>query len=479
MHKMKISRRNFLAATASAAAVPIANCARADDQKSKSSARPNIIFIMADDLGYADVSCYGRRDYETPHIDTLARDGVKYLHGYANSPVCSATRTALITGRYQYRLPVGLEEPLVGTEIGLPPEQVTLPSILQEHGYETALIGKWHLGQLPKFGPLKSGYDKFWGFRTGAVDYFTHEGAFGPDLWDGGVAIEESGYITELMGARAVEAIAQYADQPAPFFLSVHFTAPHWPWIGPDDEAESERLRAQGDSFSLLHFDGGTLETYGKIVRSMDDQVGRILAALEQHGLSENTIVVFTSDNGGERFSDTWPFSGRKLELLEGGLRVPCLVRWPERIPAGRESDDMVMSMDWAPTLLAACDVPVTDPTMFDGVDVFRAFDTGAMEERTLFWRYKFMSQEACRSGSWKYLKMGDNEFLFNVVQDPLERANLKALHPERFEQLKLAFDRWNETMLPIDPNSLTGGLTGAQIADRYGVAAPVGIPDE
>jgi arylsulfatase A-like enzyme len=284
-------------------------------------ARPNIVYIMADDLGYADLSCYGRRDYTTPNIDRLAAEGMKFLQAYANSAVCSATRTALITGRYQYRLEVGLVEPLNNEPVGLPPQHPTLPSLLNRAGYRTMLIGKWHLGRLPDYGPLKSGYDHFWGFREGALDYFTHKtdafnGAIG-DLWEDDTKIEQTGYLTELLGDRAVKVIGDYAAARQPFFLSLHFSAPHWPWEGREDEAEASRIR------TLNNYDGGSLATYGRMVTALDEQVGRVMQTLEQRGIAGNTLVIFTSDNGGERFSDTWPFSGKKGELLEGGRAYP------------------------------------------------------------------------------------------------------------------------------------------------------------
>src|SRR5262245_34284320 len=192
--------------------------------------RPNIVFILADDLGYADVSCYGRPDLSTPNVDRLAATGVRFLQAYANSAVCTATRTALITGRYQYRYRVGLEEPLVpnGT-VGLAPSEPTMPSLLKRAGYGTALVGKWHLGPLPAFGPLKSGYDHFYGFRGGAVDYSSHHGTDQKDdLWDDDVAVHQTGYLTDLMGARAVDVVNGFARSGRPFFLSLHFNAPHW-----------------------------------------------------------------------------------------------------------------------------------------------------------------------------------------------------------------------------------------------------------
>ena len=211
-------------------------------------APPNIVFLLADDLGFADISCYGRPDRSTPNIDHIAADGMRFLQAYANSAVCTATRTALITGRYQYRLRVGLEEPLKSYPPAVPPpEQPTLPSMLKNAGYSTTLIGKWHLGVLPKFGPLQSGYDHFYGFRGGAVDYFSHAAvSHESDLWDDDIPIRQVGYLTELLGSRAVKVIDAYAKSNQPFLLSIHFNAPHWPWEGPGDEAESVRLSQPG-----------------------------------------------------------------------------------------------------------------------------------------------------------------------------------------------------------------------------------------
>src|ERR1700676_50677 len=206
------------------------------------SGPPNIVFIMADDLGYADVSCYGRPDISTPNIDGLAAKGVRFLQAYANSAVCSATRTALITGRYQYRLPIGLEEPLAGRDVGLPPDHPTLPSLLKKAGYGTTLVGNWHLGLLPKFGPLQSGYDHFYGFREGSSDYYAHDSS----LWDDDVKVHEMGYLTDMLGSRAVNVVNGYAKSGRPFLMSLHFNAPHWPWEAPGDEAESNRLRLAG-----------------------------------------------------------------------------------------------------------------------------------------------------------------------------------------------------------------------------------------
>ncbi len=465
MKSSGLTRREILTAAAASALAPDIAFSQG------AAAKPNIVYIMADDLGYADVSCYGRREYKTPNIDSLAAKGTRFLQAYANSAVCSATRTGLITGRYQYRLRVGLEEPVAyQSKHGLPPEHPTLPSLLKKAGYGTTLIGKWHLGGLPEFGPLKSGYDHFWGFRWGSLDYFTHKYGIATtdteDLWDGDVKIHQSGYLTDLMGDRAVKAIADYAAARQPFYLSLHFNAPHWPWEGPGDEAESQRIQATVDR------DGGSLKTYARMVMEMDLQIGRVLKTLDAAKIAGNTIVVFTSDNGGERFSDTWPFSGKKTELLEGGLRIPAIVRWPGRVRAGAATDQTAISMDWFATLLAAGGGQPDPAYPPDGMNLLPVLTgSAAPVPRKLFWRYHFNAQRALRDGDMKYLRIAGNEFLFNVVEDPLERANLKNRQPEVFQRLVAEYEAWNATMLP-DVNDIRSGPFGYadEVADHIGM---------
>jgi len=375
------------------------------------------------------------------------------------------------------RLPVGLEEPInAGTpkNIGLPPTHPTLPSLLKKAGYGTSLVGKWHLGFLPNYSPLKSGYDRFFGIFSGAADYFNHgfdaarSGAEAGQLYEQEVPVERHGYMTSLLGDRAVETIEGYARAKEPFLLSLHFTAPHWPWEGPDDEAESKRIR------NIFHRDGGTQKTYATMVQSLDSNIGRVLQALDVHGLSANTIVVFTSDNGGERFSKTWPFTGMKGELLEGGLRIPAIARWPGRIPAGAVSEQVMISMDWMPTLLAAAGTE-TDPAYPPDGDNLLPVLTGraSPHPRKLFWRFKAGEQRAVRDGDWKYLQIAGNEFLFDVVKDPRERANLKDRHKDAFDRLKSDWAAWNATMLAERARPAPYSNPGNFVADHYGVVNP------
>ncbi|MES2262409.1 MAG: sulfatase-like hydrolase/transferase [Pseudomonadota bacterium] len=468
MSKINKTRRTVLGGLSTLALAPSLAFSKAGRTADRQHGAPNIIFILADDLGYADLSVYGQTDFRTPNLDRLAAQGLRLTQAYSNSAVCSATRFGLITGRYQYRLRGGLEEPIAGPSktIGLPPEHPTLPSLLKKVGYNTALIGKWHLGALPNFGPLKSGYDSFYGNYGGAIDYFTHKPGVGPDvkedLYEGEVPVHEVGYYTDLLGDRAA-AYVNKQDKSNPFFLSLHYTAPHWPWEGPKDEAISREID------NIFHYDGGNLATYAKMVVALDESIGRVLQALEKRGLADNTIVVFSSDNGGERFSKTWPFSGQKTELLEGGIRVPAIVRWPARIKANQVSDQVAISMDWLPTLLSAAGTEPDSAYPPDGQDLLPVLlGDRPTTTRTLFWRYKANAQRAVRSGNWKYLKLNGNEFLFDVTVDQRERANLAKKHPQVLADLKTQWETWNAAMLPITPEVRTHGVGGKVQADKY-----------
>jgi arylsulfatase A-like enzyme len=299
------------------------------------------------------------------------------------------------------------------------------------------------------------------------VDYYTHENPRGDhDLWDGDDPVRCHGYLTGILGDRAVDTVNDYAAGGQPFLLSLHFNAPHWPWEAPGDTAESERLRGS----NLRHFDGGTQRTYYRMIAAMDLQIGRVLQALEANGLSDNTIVIFTSDNGGERFSDTWPFTGVKTELLEGGLRVPAVICWPARIPAGQISDQVTITMDWFATLLAAVGTAPHSDYPSDGMDLLPILTRHRDPiRRKLFWRYKTNAQRAVRDGDFKYLTIQGNTFLFDVVSDPRERANLKARHKEMFDRMVADWEAWNMTMLPQIPDSFGETYTGAQLADHIG----------
>jgi arylsulfatase A-like enzyme len=411
--------------------------------------QPNFVFILADDLGSADLGCYGGRLNCSPVLDRMAAQGLRFTQGYANSSVCSPTRFALITGRWQHRLRGGADEPISSRSrgsatLGLPPGHPTLPSLLAAAGYATALVGKWHLGWPPHFGPLKSGYQEFFGAMSGGLDYFTHRDSSGAhDLWDGERECERAGYLTDLITERAVDYVRRKRDQP--FLLSLHYTAPHWPWETREDEAEARRIE------KIFHTDGGSVQTYATMVRQMDEGIGRVLEAIRATGADENTLVVFTSDNGGERFSDTWPLLGKKMDLLEGGIRVPYIVRWPARVKPGGSTAQLAITMDWMPTFLAAAGAGADPRYPLDGMDLLPILsDPATTVERELFWRMKFRDQKAMRSGDWKYLSIEGYEYLFNLSQDERERANVAKRQPQKLLELKKKYLAWEASLPPI-----------------------------
>src|SRR5215210_7188550 len=323
--------------------------------------RPNILFIVVDDCGYADLGCTGQTDYRTPSLDLLAAEGIRFTQAYANSALCTNTRVALITGRYQYRLPIGLVEPLrwsdrEAPEMGVPPGFATLPALLRGAGYRTALIGKWHLGYLPRYSPLKSGYDEFFGIMGGFTGYYTHIGDGGElDFYEAETPVEKQGYVTDLLSDRAAAWIEAAAAAPEPYFLSLHYTAPHWPWSAPSVEAAARRRETERAEIT----EGGSTRIYGEMMQILDAGIGRVMEAVRRSagGAGRDTLVLFTSDNGGERFSNIWPFVGRKFDLLEGGLRVPQICWRPGHIPAGTVTDQVCITMDLSAICLAAAGV--------------------------------------------------------------------------------------------------------------------------
>lgn len=422
---------------------------------------PNIIFIVADDLGYADLGCYGGRDAAfgpvSPVLDLMAANGLKMTQGYANSPVCSPTRFAMITARYQYRLRGAAEEPIRSDSrgsatLGLPPDHPTVPSLLRDKGYRTALIGKWHLGYPPHFGPLRSGYEEFFGPLSGGIDYFTHCDSRGThDLWADDKNVKSDGYLTDLISQRAVDYVGRMAQQDAPFFLSLHYTAPHWPWETRDDSSKAPSVKD-----NLFDLAGGNIHVYRRMIHHMDEGIGALMSALKKHGMAENTLVIFTSDNGGERFSDSWPLVGGKMDLTEGGIRVPWIAHWPAVIAPGTQSQQLCMTMDWSATILDAAGVSAAPGYMLDGVSLMPVLrDTTYHFDRPLHWRMNYRGQQAMREGDWKYLLVDGNEYLFNISSDERERANQAHCDPERLARMRAAWEAWNATM-PMIPADAT-----------------------
>lgn len=431
-----MNRRQFintaLAATAVGALSP---------QRRNLPQRPNILFILADDLGYGDLSSYGRPDYTTPVLDKMVREGLKFTDNYASAPVCTPTRTAWMTGRYPHRLPIGLQEPLgdANMQLGIPPDHPTIATQLKKAGYETFLIGKWHLGNIADFGPNRHGFDEFFGINGSSADYFSHGNNAGrPDLFENTELTTKPGYLTDLFTDRAVQVVSR--NHTRPFFLSLQYNAPHWPWEGPEDEALAQPRAGTN---------GGSNEAYARMMRSMDSGIGRVFDALKKANLDRNTLVVFTSDNGGERYSVNWPFQFQKMYLWEGGLRVPAIVRWPGVVRAGRVTNQVALTMDWHTTFLDAAGASSDPGYPSDGQSLLDVCTgTRAAFERTVFWRLRTKPQDAARMGKWKYLRDGAQELLFDLGADPGESVDLKTKQPVVFEKVRSEYKKWESTML-------------------------------
>jgi arylsulfatase A-like enzyme len=412
---------------------------------------------MADDLGYGDLSGYGRPDYQTPQLDRLSAQGTRFTQAYAIAPLCTPTRVGFMTGRYPSRHPVGLREPLTGFGedllLGLEASHPTVSSLLKSAGYTNALFGKWHLGVKPEFQPDKHGFDEFFGPLSGAVDYIAHRNEAGePDLYENGKAVHVDGYLTDLVIDRAVRFIGK---RPEPFFLSLQGTSPHWPWQRRGDEpyAPGQSLRGPGPA-----------DRYPDMVRILDEGVGRVLAELQASGLAERTLVIFTADNGGERFSNMGGLARRKGSVWEGGIRVPTFVRWPAVIPAGVSTTQVATTLDWSATILSVAQAAASSSHPLDGIDLLPIL-TGQtpMEERTIFWRRvgpmnadttaearARLRESAVRSGNWKYNKDANGEYLYDLAVDPGERIDVKESESQRFARLKEAYAKWEAQMLPI-----------------------------
>ena len=412
------------------------------------SQRPNIIYIMTDDMGYGDLSGYGRKDYQTPNLDKLASQGIKFVNAYAAAPVCTPTRTGFMTGRYPAKTPVGLLEPLTPTKkdsaYGLSAAYPSVATLVKEKGYETLLIGKWHLGFLAKHSPLKNGFDYFFGIHTGAADYISHTGdEHVYDLFENDKPVYVDGYLTELFTQKDIHFLKQKHTKP--FFLELAYNAPHWPWQGPGD-------KAYPDTASMKS--GGSPAIYAAMMKSLDDGIGEIMKTLDDADLSKNTIVIFTNDNGGERYSDNGGLAKAKFTLWEGGIRVPAFVRWPGKIAAGSLTQQVIISMDWTATILAIAGAKARPKFPLDGIDLMPILMKKKKNvDRTLYWRvFQRNRQEAIRDGNWKYLKDENGEYLFNLLNDQQETKDLKLNEQVIFNLLKTKLALWEKGLLKPIP---------------------------
>ena len=405
--------------------------------------KPNVIFILVDDMGYADLSSFGSKDIRTPNIDRLAKEGVKLTQAYSNGPVCTPTRAAFITGRYQQR--VGLEWAIGpgGKEPGLPVEETSIARMLKNNGYATALMGKWHLGYKPEFSPLAHGFDEFFGILSGNVDHYSHKENNGEhDLRDQDKETFVEGFLTDHLARRSVDFVRRQKDKP--FFLYLAFNAVHWPFQRPN---RPDMVRTRETWFE------GTRADYIEMMQSVDAAVGQVLDTLDQQGLAKDTLVIFNSDNGGERLSDNRPYFNTKGTLWEGGIHVPGLARWPAALPKGKVSNQTAITMDWTATILAAAGVK--PERQLDGINLLPILQSKQPEqERTLCWRIDRAGfrQQAIRSGKWKLVTQPTSVglLLFDLESDPGERHNLFYEQQNKVNELRAKLQDWDKEMNQI-----------------------------
>jgi arylsulfatase A len=411
----------------------------------QSPRKPNLIFILVDDMGYADLSSYGSKDIRTPNIDRLAREGVKLMQCYSNGAVCTPTRAAFITGRYQQR--VGLEWAISPgmKDPGLPVEDTTIARLLKNNGYATALMGKWHLGYKTEFSPLAHGFDEFFGILSGNVDHYSHKERNGEhDLREQDRETFVEGYLTDHIARRSVDFIKRQKNKP--FFLYLAFNAVHWPFQ-PPRRPDLVRTRE-----SWLN---GTRQDYIHMMQSVDTAVGQVLDTLDQQGVAKDTLVIFTSDNGGERLSDNGPYFNTKGTLWEGGIHVPGLVRWPAALLGGKVSQQVAITMDFTATMLAAADVK--SERSLDGIDLLPILkDVQPIQDRTLYWRIDRpgFRQQAIRMGRWKLVTQPTSVglLLFDLESDPGERRNLFYEQQDKVDLLRNRLVQWDKEMNQSEP---------------------------
>ena len=424
-------------------AIPCGYCFAAEMR----TARPNILVILADDLGYADVGFNGCKDIPTPNLDRLAKQGVRCTSGYVTHPFCSPTRAGLMAGRYQQRFghennPAWLPD---STLAGLPLSQTTLPQALKTAGYVTGCVGKWHLGAHPQFHPNRRGFDEYFGLLGGGHVYLP--GAKGGVEYQ--IPMNRNGqqepladYLTDVLGREASAFVQRH--QGKPWFLYLAFNAPHTPLQVTDRQLGR-----------VKHIADETRRNYAGLVVGLDDAVGRVLAVLRETRQADNTLVWFFSDNGGPvsvTHSNNSPLRGAKGQVFEGGIRVPFLVSWPGRLPQGKDYSQPVISLDVFPTAAALSGAEVPAKHALDGVNIVPYLTgerTGSPHDR-LFWRAGGGARFAVREGDWKLVGgEGAPTQLFNLATDPGEGKDLAAEQPEVLARLRKAYDQWNRDNVP------------------------------
>lgn len=409
----------------------------------QSPGKPNIILILADDLGYADIGVHGSKDIPTPHIDSLARNGVRFSNAYVSCPVCSPTRAGLMTGRYQQRFghwfnPGPPREE--SEQTGLPLDETTMANLLKDAGYATGLVGKWHLGHSPDRHPMKRGFDEFFGFLGGAHDYFKAQDATPNGVLRGTEPVDEKEYLTEAFARESVDFIERHKTEP--FFLYLAFNAVHAPMQVP--QKYLERFSQITNPKRRIH---------AAMVSAMDDGIGRVLSTLKDNNILENTLVLFLSDNGGPteaNGSDNTPLSGGKGTVMEGGIRVPLLMQWPAKFPAGKVLDKPVISLDILPTAVSAAGGTIPEGISLDGKDL-GPHVLGKEEgepHAALFWAYRD-EQKVIRSGKWKLVVSKESSRLYDLEKDIAEKTDLAAENPEQVERLRKTLDAWASELKP------------------------------
>jgi len=458
----KQTRRQFLLKTAGAAGMvgALPGCAPQADEEHQELAggrgRPNILFVLADDMGYGDLACYGGTDIRSPVIDRLAGEGVRFTQHYSAGAECTPTRTALLTGRYLQR--AGGMECAIGTtnvgrydeaialadkhDLGLPVEQAALTRGLKAAGYRMAVYGKWHLGYERKFLPLRHGFEHFVGILGGHCDYFHHTEITGTHtLWENDEETHRDEYMTDLITKECVGYLRKQVPSK-PFFLYASYTAPHSPYQGRGDRAPKPVAKEQWNK--------GPRSKYVEMVEDLDEAVGKLLAVLDEKHLADNTLVIFASDNGANRVGSNAPFRGHKSSLFEGGIRVPCIARWPGVLPAGKTVDDPIITMDLTASMIAAAGAAPPAGLPLDGVDVLGLIRRGRpIPKRPLYWtaRRGERTWQAVRDGSLKYVTCRDGEaveeYLFDLAADPAEQTDLLARRPADAARLRTMLTTW------------------------------------
>jgi len=457
----RLYQNTFIACT-SLAILIVMGCSAAENRSSavaqKTQSQPvNVVIILSDDQGYNSLSCAGATDFKTPNLNRLASQGVRCTQFYTSAPVCSPTRAALLTGVYQQRIGRQFDWVVggLGAGNGLPPTTPTLPQMLNKRNYATGIMGKWHLGGIPKQWPTRFGFDEFKGFTGGNLDYWLHDDVTRKsDLWDGEKPLKAQGYLTDLITEWSVDFLRRHQDHP--FFLYIPYNAPHWPYQGYEQGLHNIN-RAPGGNHRNWCVGGGSREIYRSMMERLDRGIGRILSTLDELNLSNNTLVIFFSDNGGDPpFANNKPLRGHKTQLYEGGIRVPCIFRWPGRIPADTLSDQPMIVMDITATVLAATQTPRDNRAQpADGINVL-PFLTGraANIPRRFFWYAQppgkaAQTWRAIRDGDWKMVQIGTDRQLYNLKEDIAEQNNHADKLPDKLNELSNTLARWENSLPP------------------------------